>query len=98
MTVKSYKLSCLAERDLENIIESTIQAWGVEQARNYALTIDHGLSKLAEVPELGRHRPELFKSALSFPIEKHIVFYRATANGIEVARILHQRMDFSQHL
>lgn len=30
-------------------------------------------------------------------VEKHIVFYQVSDNGIEVARILHQRMDPTRH-
>jgi plasmid stabilization system protein ParE len=30
-------------------------------------------------------------------IGSHFVFYRITAEGIDVVRILHQRMDFEQH-
>lgn len=93
----NYRLSRLAEDDLFKIISSTIEAWGSEQARNYSQTIDAALLKLAQYPEFGRPRDELYKNARSFPIEKHIVFYQVSDTGIDVARILHQRMDLSKH-
>ena len=49
--------------------------------------------QIATTPTLGRNRPELFETARSFPAQKHIVYYWQTEAGIEVARILHQRMD-----
>ncbi|MBL0709783.1 MAG: type II toxin-antitoxin system RelE/ParE family toxin [Colwellia sp.] len=97
MPMPNYRLSPLAESDLYNIISSTIESWGNEQAKVYAQTIDVALVKLAQYPDFGRQRDELYKNARSFPVEKHIVFYQVSDAGIDVARILHQRMDQSKH-
>ena len=59
----------------------------------YAQTIDAALLKLAQYPDFGRERSEVYNGARRFPIEKHIVFYQVSDKGINVARILHQRMD-----
>lgn len=49
---------------------------------------------LAQNPELGRDRSEVYAGARSFPSGKHVIFYRTAAQGvIEIARVLHQRMD-----
>ncbi len=93
----TYRLSPLAEEDLYKIISTTISLWGNEQAKEYAQNIDAALIKLAQYPEFGRERNEIYKEAKSFPVEKHIVFYQVSDNGIDVARILHQRMDPSKH-
>ncbi len=95
--VPSYKLSPLTESDLYNIIASTIESWGNDQAKVYAQTIDAALLKLAQYPDFGRERSEIYNGARSFPVEKHIVFYQVSEKGIDVARILHQRMDLSKH-
>jgi toxin ParE1/3/4 len=89
----SYKLSALAVEDLSQIATSTIESWGNEQAKTYLQSIDNALLKLAEFPNLGRSRTELHVGARSFPVQKHIVFYQISESGIDVARILHQRMD-----
>lgn len=93
----SYRLTPLAEEDLFNIISSTIESWGSAHAKVYAQTIDAALLKLAQYPDFGRERSDIYNGAKSFPIEKHIVFYQISDNGIDVARILHQRMDPSKH-
>jgi len=93
----TYKLSPLAEDDLYKIISTTINSWGNEQAKEYAQNIDAALIKLAQYPDFGRERNEVYNGAKSFPVEKHIVFYQVSDNGIDVARILHQRMDPSKH-
>jgi toxin ParE1/3/4 len=91
-----YRLSPLAEEDLYKIISTTMNLWGNEQAKVYAQNIDAALIKLAQYPDFGRERNEIYQDAKSFPIEKHIVFYQVSDNGIDVARILHQRMDPSK--
>jgi toxin ParE1/3/4 len=93
----TYRLSPLAEQDLYKIISTTIEYWGSTQAKVYAQSIDSALLKLAQYPDFGRERSEIYKDAKSFPVEKHIVFYQVSDSGIDVARILHQRMDPSKH-
>ena len=61
------------------------------------MSIDAALLKLAQYPDFGRERNDIYNGARSLPIEKHIVFYQVSDNGIDVARILHQRMDLSKH-
>ena len=58
---------------------------------------EEDLYKIISTTDFGRERNEIYKDAKSFPVEKHIVFYRVSDNGIDVARILHQRMDPSKH-
>jgi len=95
--MSSYRLSPLAEEDLFKIISITIESWGSAQAKVYAQTIDAVLLKLAQYPDFGRERNNVYNGAKSFPVEKHIVFYQVSDEGIDVARILHQRMDPSKH-
>ena len=72
----SYKLSPLAEEDLFQLISSTIELWGNEQAKIYAQTIDAALVKLAQYPDFGRQRDELYNNAKSFPVESILCFIR----------------------
>jgi toxin ParE1/3/4 len=97
IAMPNYRLSPLAEEDLYKILSTTIESWGSTQAELYAQSIDAALLKLAQYPYFGRERNEICKGAKSFPVEKHIVFYQVNDNGIDVARILHQRMDLSKH-
>ena len=80
-----YKLSELAEEDLRLISAKTIE--------KYVSLLHETMIQIATTPTLGRNRPELFEKARSFPAQQHIVYYWQTEAGIEVARILHQRMD-----
>jgi toxin ParE1/3/4 len=90
----SYRLSRLAEADIRDISVTTITNWGSKQARAYLESLDKTMLTLAQNPELGRDLGEIYVGARSFPSGKHVIFYRAAAKGvIEIARVLHQRMD-----
>ncbi|WP_233095299.1 type II toxin-antitoxin system RelE/ParE family toxin [Alteromonas sp. IB21] len=66
----SYKLSELAEDDLRLIAIKTIEKWGQDQAEAYILLLHEALIKIANEPNIGRKRPELFDNARSFPVQK----------------------------
>lgn len=94
---KKYRLSALAKQDLMDIFDFTIAHWGEQQAMHYAQILSAGFDLLAENPETGQIRDDLLKHARSFPVGSHIVFYSIqpqTPNGIEIARVLHQSMDY----
>lgn len=88
-----YKLSLLAEADIKEISVTTIEVWGKQQARLYIESLHNSLLTLAQHPDLGRVRDEVFSGAKSFPSGRHIIFYKPRQGGIDVARVLHQRMD-----
>lgn len=88
-----YQLSALAEADVREIAVTTISNWGAKQARTYLARLHNTLMALANNPNSGRQREEIAAGIKSFPSGKHVVFYLSVDQGIEVARVLHQRMD-----
>lgn len=88
-----YRLSPLAEVDVREIAVTTLSKWGAKQARAYLEKIHTTLMILANNPSLGRQREEIAAGIKSFPSGKHVVFYLSADQGIDVARVLHQRMD-----
>jgi toxin ParE1/3/4 len=72
--MSNYRLSPLAKEDLFKIISTTIESWGSTQAKIYAQTINSALLKLAQYPDFGKQRSDVYNGARSFPVEKHIVF------------------------
>lgn len=48
---------------------------------------------LARQPMMGRSRPELASDLRSFPAARHVIFYLPTADGIVIARVLHEARD-----
>ena len=93
-----YQFTDKAERDLEGIIDYTVQEWGVSQANTYLDGLQTRAQLLAENPDLGMAREILSEGLLSFPYESHILYYKKHARGIAIVRILHQQMDPVKHL
>jgi toxin ParE1/3/4 len=63
------------------------------QADRFLDLIDAKLRTLAEVPGLGRSRPELARDLQSFPFGEYHIFYRAGQHQIEIVRVLHGARD-----
>lgn len=95
-----YQLAPLAESDLTSIFETTITEWGIEQAEKYAKELHSCFEKLATHPNLGTSRSELGSNVKSFSKGSHVIYYRFNKkkNRIEIARVLHERMDVRRHL
>ena len=87
-----------AERDLEGIIDHTVQEWGASQANTYLDGLETRAQLLAENPDLGIARETLSEGLLSFPYESHILYYKKHARDIVIVRVLHQHMDPVKHL
>ncbi len=85
-------LSELAEADLTDIWVFVAQD-NAEAADRFVDQLHEKCRLLAGSPKAGRQRPELDPSIRSFAVGHYVIFYRASANGIEVARLLHGRRD-----
>ena len=98
MSPRRIVLSQQADADLQSIFEYSIVTWGEEQAQRYKGQLAAGFSKLATSPELlGRVREDLPSGYYSYLIKRHLVIYRYTLTTLEIARILHERMEPSRH-
>lgn len=90
-----YKLivSPAAKSDLKDIYQSGIRQWGLAQSDKYLESIKDILWNLTEHPEIGTVRPELLPNTRGLTINSHILFYRTTADCVEILRVLHGRQD-----
>lgn len=87
-----------AQQDLSDIWDYTAKQWGAAQAENYIRgiwrVIQEQLTDFNASQEAGYIRPG-YRKALS---GSHLIFFKPTAAGITVVRILHQSMDLPRHL
>jgi len=95
--MKKISITPQARADLRDIGRYTDKKWGRQQRFTYIRQLTDRFAYLAENPHRGRKRDELVGSPLSYHEGRHIIFYRSTADGIEVLRILHDSMDFLRH-
>jgi toxin ParE1/3/4 len=87
-----------AKNDLKEIYQYGLRKWGQAQSESYLSTIKKQFWLLTQQPLMGTERPELLPDTRSLPIESHALFYRVTANRVEVIRVLHGRQDPQRHL
>ncbi|MDW3209405.1 MAG: type II toxin-antitoxin system RelE/ParE family toxin [Reichenbachiella sp.] len=88
-----------AINDLTDIWEYTSETWSENQADKYYQAIKSACIDISNKPSLGKTYEEISSKVLGYSINKHIIFYHeASADEIEVVRILHERMDLKRHL
>ena len=87
-----------AKNDLKDIYQYGLRQWGQAQSESYLSTIKNQFWLLTQQPLMGTERPELLPDTRSLPIESHTLFYRVTANRVEIIRVLHGRQDPQRHL
>lgn len=92
----------LTRQALEDLREScryTQELWGREQRRYHLALLDRSFNDLAENPSQGQQCDEIRDGYSKFPSGRHVIFYRErAAAGIEIVRVLHERMDMGTHL
>lgn len=102
----SFQVTEQAEADVSDIIEYTLERWGMKQAESYADRIEAAYVAIAEEPTRGRSRAEARPDVLGHHIgqhgrsARHVVFYTydALEDRVTVLRVLHDSMDFDEHL
>jgi len=86
-------LSEQAKADIIDILQYTYEQWGETQVNAYSATIDQALSHIHEHPHLGKKAPEVSKHHRAMNAGQHIIFYTVTDSAINIARVLHNKMD-----
>lgn len=93
-----YCFTPLAENDLFNIADYTIEQWGIKQARTYRDKLNSCFTLLADRPTIGRDASEYGQELRRYAYQSHTIFYVPTDTGILIVRVLGQQMDYEQHL
>ena len=97
MSRKIYILSEIADKDLEDIFDYTLDEFGFDQAEKYLLEIEEIFQNLIINPQIGKKRDEIKLGLYSFPKDNHIIFYRILDNHIRIVRVLHGSRDISKY-
>lgn len=92
------RLTPAAQRDLSEIWDFTEERWDARQAERYLGEIRAAIERIADDPGRGRACDEIREGYRKYGIGSHLVFYVERADGIDVVRILHQRMDPTRHV
>lgn len=92
-----YRLSPLAEADLEDIWLYTFRQWSQEQADEYYGSIVLAIAGLASGRNVGQ-RTDVREGYWKYKVGKHVIYFRSSDSYLDVIRILHGRMDVGLHL
>ena len=87
-----YRLSALAEQDLEEIWSYVAEDASPETADRLIDAIFDRFELLVEQPRMGRNRPEVGEGVRSFVVESYVIYYRYEGDVL-IARVLHGRRD-----
>ena len=94
-----YYLTNKAVKDLSGIWDYTFDHWSEEQADIYYHGMLDSCTKIAMHPEIGREFDGIAPDLLGYRTQRHIIFYRTgLPNGIEITRILHEKIDLKRRL
>ena len=94
-----YVLSSAARADLEQIWDYTRERWDDNQAEEYVREIQRAIERIVDNPMIGRACDEVRPGYRKHAVGSHTLYYRiASADVIDVVRILHQRMNVDRHL
>jgi len=70
----------------------SITEWGAEQTDHYIDDLTAAFEFLADSPKAGAKCENIRAGYRKYPVIRHVVYYRETSNGIEIMRVLHDRM------
>ena len=93
-----FVLSARAQGDIEEIWNYTAKHWGPAQAERYIRLIQAEIEEISSDPFRGRSCEDVRPGYRKSQAGSHLLFYRITDRGIDIVRILHQRMDLERHL
>ncbi len=76
----------------------SLQEWGAEQTDRYIDDLTAAFEFLLDSPKAGSPCENIRAGYRKYPVIRHMVYYRETSYGIEVIRVLHDRMLALRHL
>lgn len=94
----SFRLTPAARADLSSIWDYTEERWDARQAETYIRELHAAMERIAEDPTRGRTCDDIRAGYRKYAIGSHLIFYVAADDGVDVVRVLHQRMDSGRHL
>ena len=96
--MSNYRLTPDAQSDLIEIRRYTLKQWGEVQSKKYLSELWQTIRMLAETPSLGKSRPEVGMTVLSFPHVSHVIYYVVHEQQLVIFSVLHKRMVLVNHL
>lgn len=87
-----------ARRDLAEVWNYTAETWSASQADRYLARLVSKINRLARPQPATRRCDDLYPGLWRVKSDSHLIFFLLADNEVQVVRILHEQMDFEQHL
>ena len=95
----AYELSFDAKEDLREIVQYTLDKWGVDAVDAYVSELLQKLDAIGKGNVVMRKYPGKFANLYVARFRFHSIYFRVKANSKpEIARILHDKQDRVRHL
>ena len=92
-----YRLSPLAETDLEDIWLYTFRQWSLEQADTYYNSTIRAIESLVSGRNIAQ-RTDVRAGYWKYKVGMHVVYFQNSGDYLDVIRILHGNMDVEARL
>ncbi len=83
---------------MEAIWLYSLTEWGAKRADTYIDDLTAAFEFLSNSPKAGTSCENLRSGYRKYPVVRHVLYYRETRYGIEIIRVLHDRMLAIKHL
>ena len=93
-----YRISRPARDDLGDIWRYSAATWGTERADACIDAMISRFAWLAANKPLWRERSDVQRGLYGYPQGRHIILFRERSGGMDIVRILHDRMDIRRHV
>lgn len=93
-----YRLTPKAKEDMEAVWLYSLSQWGMTQTSRYIDDLVDAFLLLTETPKAGSACDNIREGYRKYPIIRHTIYYRETAYGIEVVRVLHGQMLVTRYI
>jgi toxin ParE1/3/4 len=92
--MSKYRFTSTARKELK-AIKDYIAAENLQAAFRFVDEVTRKCSILAEFPAMGRLWSDLVPPLRSFPVERHLIFYRPVKDGIQIMRVISGYQDLT---
>lgn len=92
---RACRITPRASHDIEANADYLAAQSILTSAERFLSGIDSTLQRIAQFPQIGRRRDELYPGSRSLPYEQYLIFYRLLSNDIEVFRVVSGYQDLT---
>jgi toxin ParE1/3/4 len=93
-----YKLRKSAISDIRDIGRYTLDRFGAKQRNEYLLGLETQFKTISAEPYRHKPRNDISDGLCCCSYKQHLIFYRISANFVDVLAVLHKRMLPEMHL